>query len=105
MNDSWIAIADRRGLRQLVLETKHAVCFLLRRASRENVECFWAVLEPQHAEFVEQLRRTGNSAAALRWLEHLATDFGRIAPSELHIPQWLRDDVTIPDNRDKEWSS
>ena len=103
MNDSWIAIVDRQGLRQLVLETSHAIPFLLRRASRENAECFWAVLQPQHAAFIEQLRCTGNLVAALRWLDYLATDVGRIAPTDSLIPSWLSDDVTIPDGHDKDW--
>ena len=104
MNDSWIAIVDRTGLRKLVLETSHALPFLLRRASRENAECFWAVLEPRHVRFVEQLRCSGNSRPALRWLEYLATDLGRISPDISSVPPWLPDDVTIPDDCDKEWS-
>ena len=104
MNDSWIAIVDRHGLRQLVLETSHALPFLLKRASRENAECFWAVLEPKHAEFIQQLKRFGNPVSALRWLEYLATDLGRICSVESPIPLCLPDDVTIPDRHDKEWS-
>jgi len=105
MNDSWIAIVDRRGLRQLVLESRHALPFLLRRASRQNAVCFWAVLTPQHAQFIEQRRLMGNTATALRLLEHLATDMGRIAPSEPPIPAWLPEDVTIPDDHDREWNN
>ena len=104
MNDSWIAIVDCKGLRQLVLETSHALPFLLRRALRENTECFWAVLEPRHVEFIERLRWSGNSAAALRWLEYLATDLGRISRDENYFPPWLPNDVTIPDDCDREWS-
>lgn len=104
MNDSWIAIVDRTGLRKLVLETSHALPFLIRQATRENAECFWAVLEPQHVSFIERLRCTGNSVAALRWLDYLATDIGRITPNESVVPPWLSDDVTIPDGHDREWS-
>lgn len=104
MNDSWIAIVDRTGLKQLVLETSHALPFLLRRASREDAECFWAVLEPHHVKFIERLRCTGNSRPALRWLEYLATDLGRISPDNSLVPPWLPDDVTIPDDCDREWS-
>ena len=103
MNDSWIAIVDRHGLRQLVLETSHALPFLLKRASRENAECFWAVLEPRHVEFIQRLRRLGNPVSALRWMEYLATDFGRVTPCESPVPAWLPDDVTIPDGHDREW--
>ena len=104
MNDSWIAIVDRRGLRQLVLESSHALPFLLKRASRQKAECFWAVLEPQHADFIERLQSAGNCAAALQWLEYLATDFGRFTPGDSLIPPWLPDDVTITDRHDREWS-
>ena len=104
MNDSWIAIVDRQGLRQLVLETSHALPFLLKRATRENAECFWAVLEPQHVEFIQRLRRLGNPVSALRSLEYLASDLGRVSPCESAIPPWLPDDVTIPDRHDREWS-
>ncbi|HBE68529.1 MAG TPA: hypothetical protein DDW52_10315 [Planctomycetaceae bacterium] len=105
MNDSWIAIADRRGLKQLVLETSHALPFLLKRANRENAECFWAVLEPRHAQFIQRLRRLGNPISALRWLEYLAIDLGRVSPCESHLRLWFPDDVTIPDRRDRDWSS
>ena len=105
MNDSWIAIVDRHGLRQLVLETSHALPFLLRRAARENAECFWAVLEQRHVEFIERLRCSGNSASALRWLEYLATDLGRICPHESPLPPWLPGDVTNPDGHDREWNN
>ncbi len=104
MNDSWIAIVDRRGLRLLVLETSHALPFLLRRASRQNAECFWAVLEPRHAVFIEHLRRTGSPNSALRWLEYLATDLGRVAPCDSSDPPWISEDVTIPHDRDREWN-
>lgn len=87
-----------------MVETSHALPFLLRQASRENAECFWAVLEPRHADFIEQLRRTGNLVSALRWLEYLATDLGRISPDISPVPPWLPDDVTIPADCDREWS-
>ncbi|PHQ37034.1 hypothetical protein CEE69_01290 [Rhodopirellula bahusiensis] len=104
MNDSWIAIVDRKGLRQLVLETSHALPFLIRRASREDVECFWAVLEPQHVIFIERLRRSGNATSALRWVDYLATDVGRMSLDDSTVPPQLPVDVTIPDNRDREWN-
>jgi len=105
MNDSWIALADRRGLKLLVLETSHTIRFVLRRARRENAECFWTVLTPQHAQFIEQLLQMGSTAAALKLLEHLATDMGRIAPSEPPVPAWLPEYVTIPDDHDREWNN
>jgi len=105
MNDSWIALVDLTGLKLLVRENDHASLFLLRRASRENAECFWAVLEPRNAQFVERLRRSGHPAAAVRWLEYLATDLGRMTPSEQLLPPWLPEDVTIPDEHDKEWTN
>ena len=104
MNDSWIAIVDRKGLRQLVLETSHALPFLIRRASREDVECFWAVLEPQHVNFIERLRRSGNSTSTQRWLEYLATDLDRMSLDDPAIPRQLPGDVTIPDDHDREWN-
>jgi len=104
MNDSWIAIVDRQGLRQLVLETSHALPFLLRRASRQNAECFWVVLDSRHAEFIQRLRQAGSYFSALRWLEYLATDCGRASLNAPFIPAWIPEDVTISDDRDREWS-
>jgi len=104
MNDSWIALVDRHGLREFVLETEHIVPFALRRAERENAACFWVVLRPRHAELVEQLRLMGSPATALQLLEQLAIHMGRISEDE-PISQWSDEDVTIPDDRDKEWSN
>jgi len=104
MNDSWIAIVDRQGLRQLVLETSHALPFLLRRASRQNAECFWVVLDSRHAEFIQRLHQAGSCFSALRWLEYLATDCGRVALNAPFMQAWIPEDVTIHDDRDREWS-
>lgn len=103
MNDSWIALADRRGLRLLVLETSHAIRFLLRRAERENAECFWVVLTPYHARFINDQRALGDAATALRTLEQLATNMGRLLPQEPALPVWLPEYVTIPEKHDREW--
>jgi len=89
MNDSWIALADRHGLKLLILETSHTIRFMLRRAERQKAECFWVVLTPHHAQFIEQMLRLGDAAAALRLLEHLATNMGRIVPNEPAVPAWL----------------
>lgn len=105
MNDSWIALVDQHGLNSLVLETSHAVRFMLRRAERLNAECFWVVLTPQHAIQIEQLRRLGNTAAALSLLERLAINMGRITPPAPTLRVWIPDCVTVPDDRDMEWNN
>ena len=105
MNDSWIAIADESGLKSLVLEQEHTACFASRRAARENASCFWVVLTPQHAGFINQQLCIGAPADALAWLEKLATGAGRITPSKPLVPHWLSDHVTIPDQRDRDWSN
>lgn len=105
MNDSWIAIANVSGLLSLVLEEEHAIRFMHRRAKRENAVCFWAVLARHHAGFIQQKLRDGDNAAALAWLERLASDLGRIPPPEVSIPEWLWEYVTIPDERDTESNS
>ncbi len=103
MNDSWIALTDQHGLRQLTLETRHAVRFLLRRAARENAECFWVVLTPTQARFIQQWLQMGDPLTALRMLDDMATDSGRISPDLSLIPASLAEYVTIPDGHDKEW--
>lgn len=103
MNDSWIALADQRGLKLLVLETSHAIRFLLRRAERENAECFWVVLTPSHAQFINYQREQGDADAALRSLSQLATNMGRLTPQEPALPVWLPEYVTIPEQHDREW--
>lgn len=105
MNDSWIALANLSGLKALVLEEKHALPFMHRRAGRENALCFWAVLAPHHAGFIQQKLREGDHVAALAWLDRLASDLGRISPPEVCHPDWICEYVTIPDERDTESSS
>lgn len=87
-----------------MLESPHALPFLLKRAARENAVCFWAVLHSDQAEFVEELRQSGSPQAALKWLEYLARELGRIAPSEPVRDSRHPGDVTHPDGHDMEWN-
>lgn len=91
MNDSWIAVANQSGLKMLVRETPHAAHFLMRRAMRENAECFWAVLQPDHAKFIRLHIEDGTRQEALRWLEHLALDIGRMSMPIPAIVSWPPD--------------
>ena len=43
--------------------------------------------------------------SALKWLEYLASDLGRVAPDESIGATWISDCVTIPDDRDMEWNN
>lgn len=104
MITSWIAIVNRQGLRLLVLETPHALPFMLKRAARENAVCFWAVLHSEQAAFVEALRQSGNPQAALKWMEYLAREVGRIIPSEPLSDAQHRGHVTYSDGHDMEWN-
>ncbi len=104
MNDSWIALVDCNGLKLLVRETPHAVPFLLRRAQRQNAACFWVVLESRQAQFIEHLLHLGAKSDALRWLEHLAIDFGSIPSPIITYPTWLMESVTSPYDCDTEWN-
>ena len=103
MNDSWIAFVDQHGLKSLVLESRvaeqrglHATC--------KNAQCYWVILEPQHARFIDQVRAAGNSKSALQLLNRLAIGLGQIATKATVLPVWQSDDVTIPDRRDRDWS-
>ena len=96
-------MVDEEGLKELVLETRHAVPFLLRRASRQHAECFWVVLEPQHVEFIQRLKQVGNPMSALRWLEYLASDFGRLLPFDFQLPLCGSADTALVDLHETSW--
>ena len=87
-----------------MLETPHALPFMLKRAARENGVCFWAVLHAEQAAFVERLRQSDNPQAALKWLEYLAREVGRIVPSDPFSDGRDPSYVTDSDGHDMEWN-
>lgn len=84
MNDSWIAIVDRTGLKQLVLETSHVLPFLMRRASHKDFECFWTVIEHSHARWIKHLIEMEQHELALKALNQVSTNAGTIPLASQH---------------------
>ena len=96
---------EMRSVRQASGALNELAKLMPDEAERLNAECFWVVLTPQHAIQIEQLRRLGNTAAALSLLERLAINMGRITPPAPTLRVWIPDCVTVPDNRDMEWNN
>ncbi len=82
MRKSYIGILDRSGLSELLPETEHVDRFLLRRASRENTVCFWAVMDDSVAQSIRTELSFGQHQNAARLLQLLATDYGAILPQD-----------------------
>lgn len=80
MRNSFLGIADPGGLRALVPETEHAICFLSHRARRTNSVCFWAVIDSSLASVVIRELFRGEHAGALQLVQLLANDIGTILP-------------------------
>ena len=102
MNDSWIAVVNADGLCWLEIETEHSLVFARRRASLRKGECFWAVLQPEHANFIRTQLEQRRWFASLQWLQRLAVSGGHIARERPDVPDWVAEHVTIPDLHDRE---
>jgi hypothetical protein len=88
MRTAYLGIADRAGLRTLVIETSHASRFLVARASRMNAVCFWVVIDDAFAASVRMELDCGERRNAMTLLQLLLDDIGTIIPST-----WPSDDL------------
>ena len=84
MINSYLGLVSRKGLEMLVLETKHAETFLLKRTARRggrDAFCCWAVL-PERAVWEIQLDLCGGRyREALTKLNAEARFLGTVLPS------------------------
>ncbi|REJ74280.1 MAG: hypothetical protein DWQ34_27190 [Planctomycetota bacterium] len=94
MVESYAGIVTRNGVEFFVVETKHCMPFLLKRAyarSTNEAICFWALIPPPAGRYIAEQVRCGRFHQGFDLLNRHAVDFGTILPlsaskiSDIHL--------------------